>query len=286
MPIDLVSDWEWERADAAEEARLRRDPYGVGRWVVVRDVLKDPDKYRRSSIFNGYVGKIVEAKYRPWTIGSKKDEHRCVLFHRSGVEDESQIVRIELRYLVQVCETIDIVAQGPSWNDEKQMTLQNHIADIEDYIHWRHTDPEVPEWYLHSLRSTRHTNGKVPADHGLVPPMLENTLTSNYIQCVHYSPREGFIELTIRECGRRLQSKSETDALVLLVDTVHAILLGGQRATLSSFKTYSTGDVGARIMYRAEAVFCVAHDALPSITVEATQTPGAIHQQLKSRVAD
>jgi hypothetical protein len=189
------------------------------------------------------------------------------------------VERLQLRYLKQVGISYDIIPQGLLWNSEKQQLLEDHITDIEDCIHWSHTDPCVPEWYLQSLRNILHTPGKVPPDHGLVPPMLEPGPYDS-VRSVHYSPREGYLELAIRECGGHMWSNSrDVEARNLLTNTVRDILLKGQRATLLSFKTHCSGQGNRRTLHRLEAVFCISHASTPCIVVDASQTPPVVVRQ-------
>jgi hypothetical protein len=273
MPIDLVSEWEWERAEAAEAVRLDRDPFGIGRWVVDNGI---PTGGYCSPYTTRRVGKIVEHpdhhsnNHRPKLMDDEK--YRYILFLTDDINGE-KVERLPLRCLEQVGISYDIVPQGSSWNSKKQQLLEDHIAEIEDYIHWSHTDPCVPEWYLHSLRNTLHAPGKVPPDHGLVPPMLKSGPYDS-VRCVHYSPREGYLELAIRECVGRMWSKSsDVEARSLLTNTMRDILLEGQRAILSSFRTYSSGHGHRRTLYRSEAVFCISHASTPCIIIDASQTP-------------
>jgi hypothetical protein len=168
--------------------------------------------------------------------------------------------------LAPVRDTLGITIENDvCWDSDKHMKLAEHIEEIEDYIYWNHDRPSVPEWYLHSLKTSRRF-WRIPADFAILPPL---GLVGAESRSVHFTPRKGYLELIIQSDGQVYGS--ELEAFSVLVNAVKDILPKGQRATMSFFeaKAYMGGKIA-----RCCAVFHInnAHE-VPDVTIDSSHVP-------------
>ena len=266
VALNMRSEWERQRAEAAAEERRCKDPWAVGRWVVVQDVSQAEEA--DLGYYDGCIGEIIrplEPNFRHVKfLNDKAWETRC----------------FPIKCLSPVGDTRGItVANDVCWDAEKHMKLAEHCDEIEEYTYWQHEGPCVPEWYLHSLKTSRRY-WRIPPDHARIPPM---GLLGAESRSVHFSPRNGYLELTIQSDGQVYAN--ELTAFSVLVSTVRDILPPGQRATMSFFEAKDY--VGGKIA-RCCAVFHITNALqVPDVTIDSSQPPTMVREghMLESAVA-
>jgi len=254
MMVRAVSDWERQRAEAALEARKTRDPWQIGRWVVVKNVSNNNDDL---GYYDGCIGEI---------IAPLETNVRHVKFL-----NETTTRSFPIHCLSPVGETRGITIENDvCWDAEKHMKLAEHIDEIENYTYWHYESPSVPEWYLHSLKTSRRY-WRIPPDFARIPPM---GLVGAESRSVHFAPRKGYLELTIQSDGQ--VCASELEAFSVLVNSVKDILPPGQRATMSFFeaKAYMGGKIA-----RCSAVFHINNAfEVPDVTIDSSHPPTMVRE--------
>lgn len=263
-----VSEWERQQAEAAAEERRKSDPWQVGRWVVVHKV---PDNDEENlGYYHECIGEIVA----PLELNFR---HVKFLINEKGWETKC----FPIKCLKPVGETRGITVDHELfWDADKHMKLAEHILEIENYIYWQHEGPKVPEWYLHSLFTSRRYS-RIPCDYARIAPM---GLVGAESRSVHFSPRKGYLELTIMSDGQVY--KSELEAFSVLVNTVRDILPPGQRATMSFFEAKAYIMSGK--IARCRAVFNITNALeVPDVTIDSSCPPTMVREghDLESTVA-
>jgi hypothetical protein len=250
------SQMERKRAEVAAEERRKGDPFQLGSWVVVKNVaMMDEDL----TYYDGAIGEVIaplEPNFR----------------HVKFITEKSWVSKcFPMKSLASVRDTVGIIVENDvCWDSDKHMKLAEHISEIEDYTYWHHDGPSVPEWYLHSLKtSVRYW--RIPADYARIPPM---GLVGAESRFVHFTPRKGYLELIIQSDGQVYAS--ELEAFSVIVNSVKDILPTGQRATMSFFeaKAYMGGKIA-----RCCAVFHITNAfEVPDVTIDASHEPTIVRE--------
>lgn len=262
------TEWERQRAEAAANERRTRDPWAVGRWVVVK-ISSHQQEDQDLGYYDGCIGEIIPPLDQPnfrhvKFLNEKTWESKCFPIKCLSSVRDTQVIT---------------VADEVCWDADKHLKLAQHLDEIEDFTYWQHDGPCIPEWYLHSLKTSRRY-WRIPPDFAQIPPM---GLLGTESRSVHFAPRKGYLELTIQSDGQVYAS--ELVAFSVLVNTVRDILPPRQRATMSFFeaKAYMGGKVAGCC-----AVFHITNAfEVPDVTIDSSQPTTMVREghMLESTVA-
>jgi hypothetical protein len=195
-------------------------------------------------------------------------------------EKSYEVKCLSTKCLAPVRDTVGITVESDLyWDSEKHMKLAEHIEDIEDYTFWQHESPAVPEWYLHSLKTSRRY-WRIPPDYARIPPL---GLVGAESRSVHFEPRKGYLELSIQSDGQVYAS--ELEAFTVLVNAVRDILPPRQRASMTFFeaKAYMGGKIA-----RCCAVFNITNAfEVPDVIIDSSHPPTIVREghSLESTIA-
>ena len=168
-------------------------PYDAGRWVVLDGFSDESDL----SDLNGTLARIVDDddvddRYLVEIPATDDTEH--IRQREPFVADKSNLLPALTALTTSAMqvssfrdESGDMIPCYQHWTQKEQDQLETHIATIEQYVETNKANksvPQIPEWYLYSLRASLRKWGTIPADFGETPPMK-----NAHERCVHIEPR-------------------------------------------------------------------------------------------------
>ena len=197
------------------------NPYDCGRWVVLEGFTDDSDLME----LNGKLARIVD----------DDDVDDRYLVEIPDTDDTEHIPKRE-PFIVDKCnllpaltarmtiamevssfrdESGEVIPCYEHWTDQQQKTLETHILAIKRYIETNKLNnavPQVPEWYLYSLRASLRKWGTIPAHFGETPPMK-----NAHERCIHIEPR-GATNIDNKKCESSLQAADCETAVGTILD--------------------------------------------------------------------